>query len=77
MSEVSARRPQRPAPPVVGAPTCPPWLSDHVARSRATQGLPPTVTDPDALAKVASLFGLAAPDRNREHRMNKTDRKAS
>lgn len=30
--------------------------AEYVARSRAAQGLPPTVEDPDTLARVAALL---------------------
>lgn len=37
-------------------------LRAYVAESRAHQGLPPTVTDPATLERVASVFRLTVPD---------------
>lgn len=34
-------------------------VSEWVARSRAEQGLPLTITDPGALARVAAIFATA------------------
>ena len=38
-------------------------LRAYVAETRASQGLPPTVTDPGTLERVAALFRLTAPNK--------------
>ena len=35
------------------------YIAERVKRSREAQGLPPTVTEPSALARVAELITLA------------------
>lgn len=40
----------------------PEQIHAKVARTRAEQGLPPTVTDPATLERVAAVFRLMAPD---------------
>ncbi|MFZ0877817.1 MAG: hypothetical protein WAN20_25395 [Pseudonocardiaceae bacterium] len=39
-----------------------PELRAKVARTRASQGLPPVITDPATLERVAAVLRLAAPD---------------
>ena len=49
----------------------PEQIHAKVARTRAKQGLPPTVTDPATLERVAAVFRLMAPDASpkpRKHR---------
>jgi hypothetical protein len=46
-------------------------LRAYVVESRARQGLPPTVTDPATLERVAAVFRLMAPTiRRRQSRAN-------
>lgn len=33
-----------------------PTITERVAASRAAQGLPPTITDPQALARIAAVL---------------------
>lgn len=39
------------------------WITQSVRRTRAEQGLPPTVTDPVVLDRVADLIGPALDDK--------------
>lgn len=43
-------------------------LREYVARSRAAQGLPPTVKDPATLERAAAALRLMVPQTDQRHR---------